>query len=655
MRQLFFDIECYANYFLVMFTTVEGKSKSFEIFGDDVTGFDADRVLDLISRPDVELVSFNGMNYDLPMLTYAIVGASPMELKMASDRIINNNLKHWQFYRRYGLVEPEVNHVDLIEVSPGIVSLKIYGGRLHSPRLQDLPIEPDAMITEEQRDLLKKYCKNDTLVTRDLFKKLEQQIELRRTMSAEYGIDLRSKSDAQIAEAVLKAEYSRVVGREPAKTQIAYKKFYYEPPEYVKFRTETLRSALQTIMQSEMVVDPETGHVKMPKAIADLKIKIGSSVYKLGIGGLHSQESEVCHKADESALLIDRDVASYYPNLILNMGMSPGSFGHYFEKVYRKILVERLEAKHKAKEIGNRISALEKESDVSELRQEQNKYQSEADSKKLSVNGTFGKLANKYSLLYAPKMLIGVTLTGQLSLLMLIEAVERYGISVVSANTDGIVMKCPVEKYEGLNKIIAAWEKHTRLETEETRYSALYSRDVNSYIAITLDGKVKGKGAYGLGDLTKNPQNRICVEAVIKYLTEGKTLTSQIYACDDIRKFLTVRTVKGGAEKDGEMLGKAIRWYYAEGVTGTINYASNGNTVPRTEGAKPLMDLPDTFPDDVDYEWYVRECQEILMSIGAKPRPVVAKIPRKNSKAWKALVEEGKIVEGPKGKYVWAT
>lgn len=301
------------------------------------------------------------------------------------------------------------------------------------------------------------------------------------------------------------------------------------------------------------------------------------------------------------------------------------------------------------------VRSAEIKQQIAELKSERDRYKAETDSKKLAINGSFGKLANKYSSLYAPKMLIGVTLTGQLSLLMLIEALEKYGIPVVSANTDGVVIKCPRAKLPALDKIVHAWEKRTQLETEATEYSALYSRDVNNYIAITTDGKAKAKGVYGVEGLSKNPQNSICAEAVTAYLKDNVPLNKTVMGCTDIGKFLTVRTVKGGAEKDGKLLGKAVRWYYAEGVTGTINYVTNGNTVPRSEGAKPLMDIPETFPEDIDYAWYLRECEEILMAVGSKQRPVVEKIPRKNSKAWKALKEEGKIVEGPKGKWAWAT
>ena len=151
----------------------------------------------------------------------------------------------------------------------------------------------------------------------------------------------------------------------------------------------------------------------------------------------------------------------------------------------------------------------------------------------------------------------------------------------------------------------------------------------------------------------KSPQNEICSDAVKQYLVDGTPVEESVRKCTDIRKFITLRTVQGGAVKEGYTLGKAIRWYYAKGVEGAITYKTNGNTVPRSEGAKPIMDLPDELPDDVDYDWYIRECREILMSLGVVKRPELPKIPRKNSKAWKELVEEGRIVEGSKGKWIW--
>jgi hypothetical protein len=235
-----------------------------------------------------------------------------------------------------------------------------------------------------------------------------------------------------------------------------------------------------------------------------------------------------------------------------------------------------------------------------------------AESLKICVNGSFGKLGSPYSTLYAPELMVQVTVTGQLSLLMLIDQLESNGIPVVSGNTDGVVVKCPVAKEEQMEAIRTQWQLTTGFVLEQTFYAGIYSRDVNNYIAIKYDGTVKAKGCYSGTTMSKNPQNEICNIAVAEYLKCGRPFRETIMACRDITKFVSVRNVKGGAIKDKEYLGKVVRWYYATGAKGTIDYKTNGNSVPKTNGAKPLMVLPDMLPMDVDYEWYIRECKEML-------------------------------------------
>jgi hypothetical protein len=82
-----------------------------------------------------------------------------------------------------------------------------------------------------------------------------------------------------------------------------------------------------------------------------------------------------------------------------------------------------------------------------------------------------------------------------------------------------------------------------------------------------------------------------------------------------VRRFVVVRNVRGGGHKDGYYLGKVVRWYYAEGVTGIIQYVGSGNKVSNSEGAKPLMEL-NGFPDDVNYSYYLERAYSILEDIG---------------------------------------
>ena len=79
----------------------------------------------------------------------------------------------------------------------------------------------------------------------------------------------------------------------------------------------------------------------------------------------------------------------------------------------------------------------------------------------------------------------------------------------------------------------------------------------------------------------------------------------------------TEQVLDMGIVEYGEYLGKVIRWYYSSEQRGRseIVYANNGNKVPRSEGAKPIMDLPDSFPTDIDYQWYIDETLAILKQI----------------------------------------
>jgi hypothetical protein len=584
MRQkIVFDIEVYQDYFLIAFRDlIKGRIDLFEIYPGhplDVDGLKA-RIR------DVTLIGFNSASFDMPLMSYALAGATNAELKAAADDIINRNLKPWQFADKYAAVY-ELDHIDLIEVAPGVASLKIYGGRIHSERMQDLPIEPSASISPADRVQLREYCANDLTVTTELYRALEPQIDLRGAMSKDIGEDVRSKSDAQIAEAVIKA---RIGGRIKKATVEVGKVIRFKTPNYISFTTAQLRDVLATVEATEFIVQ-DGGKIGLPKELSDLDIRIGSSVYRMGIGGLHSTESGVAHVCDDDHVLIDRDVASYYPAIILRTGLYPENLGPRFLDVYRTIVEQRLAAKHS----GNKVVA---------------------DTLKITINGSFGKFGSRYSILYAPHLLIQTTITGQLSLLMLIEMLEDEGIAVVSANTDGIVIKAHKRDVEKLDRLIAAWEIVTGFDTEATNYSALYSRDVNNYIALKTDGGIKLKGAYAPPGLAKNPVNQICVEAVVKALVKGVPVEETIRGCDDVRKLVTIRQVKGGAVKGDEYLGRAVRWYYAEGETGVIQYKVNGYTVARSEGARPLMQLPPAVPADVNLEWYIGEAHSILADVG---------------------------------------
>lgn len=556
------------------------------------TDFDIEQLNSVLRKYTV--VTFNGNRYDLLLLKGAIAGFDAAKLKVLSDDIIVNNARAWDIESKYSLPQCKyIDHIDLIDVAPGKASLKIYGGRLHSKRMQDLPIEPNAIIKQDERELLTNYCINDLDTTIDLFKRLSSQIDLREKMGEELGMDLRSKSDAQIAESVIKKQIEAIKGTKIYRPELpdGYS-FNYVAPKFIKFKHPELVNALE-VFKSEIFTLNEKGDAIEPEKIGKLKVKINQTVYQLGIGGIHSCEKKVNYITGTDYILVDRDVTSYYPNIILNQRLYPKHIGTEFLTAYKSIVEKRIHAKKTGDKV---IDA----------------------SLKIVINSSFGKFGNRWSALYSPDLLIQTTVTGQLALLMLIEALEGAGIQVVSANTDGIVIYCHKRNQAALFSIIATWEDITGFNTEETAYTALYSRDINNYVAFKPSGSYKAKGAYADAELSKTPTAQVCVQAVVDHLQLDIPIETTIWSCQDTRMFVSVRSVTGGAVKGETYLGKAVRWYYAKNEIGSINYKKNGNKVAMTDGAKPLMQLPSKLPADIDYQWYVNKSYAILADLGIK-------------------------------------
>lgn len=595
--KLIFDIECYTNYFQIAFISKK-------------TG----RVIDFVMTPDYApdwqrlfwitqnftLVGFNSWNYDIPMLTFALAGHTNETLKQVSDANIKYEENFSDILKAWKLKRLKCDHIDLIEVAPLFASLKIYGGRVHCPRMQDLPFPEQTVLSHEQMQIVRWYCVNDLVTTCFLDETLTEQLALRDTLTMEHGIDLRSKSDAQIAEAVIGKQITQLTGRRPVRPEIDVGTVYrYNVPAYMTFHTQALRDTLDVVRNTMFIVD-HTGSIGMPPELAGRQIQINRGVYTMGIGGLHSTEKKTAHRAVGGYRILEIDVESFYPRIILNQGLFPLHLGEAFLQVFNQIVERRIAAKH----AGNKVIA---------------------DSLKITINGSYGKLGSQWSILYAPDLLIQVTLSGQLSLLMLIELLEAYGIEVISANTDGIAMKCKDEQVETARAVVKHWEQITRFKTEENEYVGLYSKDVNNYIAVKKDGKTKTKGLYfnpwndkknPAERLKKNPSAQIAVEAAEAFITKQVPIEHTIRSCLDVTKFISVRSVKGGAVKNGEFLGKSVRWYYAQGETGEMVYAKTGNKVPLSDGARPLMDLPNDLPADIDYDWYVQRAERILNDVG---------------------------------------
>lgn len=610
--EILLDTECGPNYWLVnLWDITRDKRVSIELtpeLSEDEWKARVDRLRAIMCNSAYRFITFNGMSYDMPMIFYVLSGKNNRQIKQANDLIIKSQIKYWEAEKALGIRIPALDHIDLIEPNPSVrQGQKTLAGRLHAPKMQDLPYDPDQPLTPEQIERVTEYCWNDIEVLRLLFDALKEPLALREALGKEYGQDFRSKSDAQMGEAIIKWGIEKATGRKPERTSGQRgTSFTYAVPEWMRFQTPQLQEVLDAVRETTFYVKAD-GKVEMPKSLEGRTITIGGSTYAMGIGGLHSTEANRMVASDEDNVLIDADVTSQYPNIIMKLGLYPQALGPAFLKVYSNIVKERVEAKR----LGNKV----KDQGL-----------------KISANGCYGKLGSTYSVLYAPHLMISVTLTGQLSLLMLIERAEQAGIPVVSGNTDGVLFLCPRDRRDDLDRIIKGWETDTGFGMETAEYEAIYNSSVNSYVAIKPGGKVKLKGPlanpWREGDLRaqmmKNPQATVCSDAVVDFLTKGTPIEETIRNCTDIRSFVTVVNVTGGATWCDNYLGKVVRYYWAIGGSPIYRlkpHPATGNhaKVSKTDGCRPAMQLPESLPLDIDYERYISEATEMLHDLGWRP------------------------------------
>ena len=603
---LIFDTEVYPNYVLFAFRGLHSKKVvCFELDNEPCgRAFKIGKLLYVLQN--FCIINFNGRKYDFIIAALAVAGATTEDMWLATEMIITQGLRDKEVLRHFRVKKiSNVDQIDLIELTALGPGLKVCAGRLHAQKLQDLPFLPGISLSDEQIAITFMYCFNDIDNTELLYWSLLELIKVREDTGRKYNLDLRSHSDQQMAETIIAGELKRMTGKRSISriTLPAGTHYKFQAAHFLKYNTALMQHVLQTIKQADFYVSEEDGNIVLPAEV--VPVTIAHATYRMGIGGLHSSEKSAGYVANADYFIADTDATSYYPRLIVNAGLVPVNLGQDFLIVYKSILDTRVAAKR----AGDTVVA---------------------ECLKIVANGTFGKLGSKYSLMYAPDLMLQVTMTGQLSLLMLIETFELAGIQVLSANTDGIVTRCLRSQEAQFHAIVLQWEQATGFGTEEIRYKAIYSRDVNNYIAVyeqPQKGKLfKGKGVYAPTSSKKNAVTEICVTAATELMLNHTPLITTIKSCTQLSQFTCMRRVNGGAVKDGVYLGKIIRWYYSTSEQGEIIYAKSGNKVPRSEGGKPCMDLPQEFPQDIDYEWYVREANGILEDIGYSHKTVTAQI-----------------------------
>ena len=390
----------------------------------------------------------------------------------------------------------------------------------------------ERFIPKEYLNEMANYNDNDVYIVAELIRMNQEEVLLRYRISEEYKVDVYSASRSTIADKVIVKLYSKFTGLHPKAfidTKTIRRKILVSEilSDKIAFSTPELNDILSDIRSLTL---------KGEKGEFDREFTFMGTSYTIATGGLHSNEIPAVYVENSDSIIVDRDVASYYPNMIRSLKVCQK---HLIPKAWFRIadtiVDERLEHKHLAKD---------KSLDV----MERDKHATAAACLKIVANaGIFGKMGSEKSFLCDKKAMYQVTINGQLFLLMLIEKLELAGIHVISANTDGIVTIVPRELEQTADDICHWWEKHLGLELEFTYYTKYVTEGVNSYLTVKRGGSSKFKGRMNpkmfLEDLSKGYNSPIVAKCVTEYFINGTPVMETLRNAKSILDFCRTQNV----------------------------------------------------------------------------------------------------------------
>jgi hypothetical protein len=444
------------------------------------------------------------MQYNIPTICSSIFNLSKTITASSEDNI--DAWKHW----KYQIWFDTFDILTMLYSNKLRVGLKEIQVTMQYPNVQEFVCDWTKPLPLEDFDSMIDYNINDIESTSELLNRCKKDVDLRIAIEDEYGVKVLSKDGVNIGMKILTQKYLEKTGltwwdikdlRSPM--SVIPLKDVILP--FIKYDSPILQRVLED-MKNQIVSPGRKGY--------ENKFVFNNLRYSVGVGGIHSVNSPEIIIPRDDEMLIDIDVASLYPSMLIEYEFYPRHLGKEFLEVYKQIKDERIEAKHNGDKVKN-------------------------ETLKLALNGLSGNLQNEHNFCYSPFAVMQIRINGQLLLLMLAEKLTQIGCRIVQANTDGLFVLLKKDAYSKVNSICREWEQLTKLTLEEDRFKAMYQYAINDYFAITEDNKVKEKGMFiTTVKLGKGLTPKIIPKAVISFFKDGIPVEDTIKNCTDIRDFL---------------------------------------------------------------------------------------------------------------------
>lgn len=572
---------------------------------------------------------YNNLHYDNAIINYIIDYYNVMKYKgyrticrsiFNLSKVITtsseDNIDAWKKWK-YATYFESFDLLTMLYSNKLRVSLKEMQVTMQYKNVQEFVCDWQQDLQEKEIDSMIEYNINDVNSTEELLNRCKDQIDLRIAIEDEYKVRVLSKDGVNIGMKILTQKYLEKTGQTWWDIRDLRSPMSVIPLKdvilpFIKYDSPILQKVLSDM--KEQIVSPGRKGYENKFLFEGLR-------YSVGVGGIHSVNTPEIIIPKEDEILIDIDVASLYPSMLIEYEFYPKHLGKEFLEVYKQIKDERIEAKHKGDKVKNEVL-------------------------KLALNGLSGNLQNEHNFCYSPFAVMQIRINGQLLLLMLAEKLTQIGCRIVQANTDGLFVLLKRDVYSKANNICKEWEQLTRLTLEEDRFKAMYQYAINDYFAITEEGKVKEKGMFiTTVKLGKGLTPKIIPKAVINFFKDGVPVEDTIKNCKDIRDFLMSektgkqwhveymnkeqqRTNRFYASTDGGYLwkwkdtghkeGEVIT--YTEPYVGEHKYKASARQYQNmlTASGVTLLNYLDDKPIEerkINYRYYIMEAYKIIRDL----------------------------------------
>ena len=632
MNVIIYDIETLKEYFLVVCLIPGEPYRTFKVNQEENN---LDAFINFTDQhKDYYWVGYNNLRFDSQVIEWVIRNneywheLSNLEIaakihQKAADVIHDANFDVFPEFREYEL---SLKQIDLFKIhhfdnKNRRVSLKRLEFEMDLENIEEMPIHHDTVgMTKNDIILTTEYCLNDVWATYQFYKvtigdtdhplyKGDNRIQLRQDIQEEFNIPCLNYSDSKIGDEMIKKYYCEQKGidyRDLPKKGKFEKKTHVKNciADYVKFQTPELQEFLSRIRKMSLGMQDDFKE----------ELHFYGNVYSFMKGGLHTENGPKIFEADDEYEIIDWDVSSYYPAIIINNGRYPRHLGKEFLQGYKTMFEKRLELKplaKKDKKIKGIVGAL-----------------------KLAVNSVYGKSSDIQNWIYDRQLTMFTTITGELSLMMLIEAYELAGINVISANTDGVTIRIKKDLIDKMHEINSWWSELTQYELERADYQKIIFSTVNDYLAIKTDGEIKKKGDFLTDfELHKNKSARIVPLALEQYFVRDIPVDTTIRSHSNIFDFCLRQKAskdfhyEGIDRSTGErtVYNKLIRYYISNTGEKLLKIKNEDSTsgaaaVSQVEAGEWLATvcnkLDKNHPlDNINYAYYIEKAERLIRKI----------------------------------------